>query len=92
MPLNVFSQFSFFLFFDNSFSYLFLQQKKGDVLYAQLDMPESEDSGNNIKVRKPAPYAPTVYADVTPTEVINKAETNSKLPTYENVQKTTVGV
>ncbi|CAH3029163.1 unnamed protein product [Porites evermanni] len=68
------------------------KQKKGDVLYAQLDMPESEDSGNNIKVRKPAPYAPTVYADVTPTEVINKAETNSKLPTYENVQKTTVGV
>ena len=76
----------------NSFSYLFLQQKKGDVLYAQLDMPESEDSGNNIKVRKPAPYAPTVYADVTPTEVINKAEPNSKVSTYENVQKTTIGV
>ena len=76
----------------NFFSYLFLQQKKGDVLYAQLDMPESDDPGNNIKVRKPAPYAPTVYADVTPTEVINKAEPNSKLPTYENVQKTIVGV
>ena len=55
-------------------------------------MPESDDPGNHIKVRKPAPYAPTVYADVTPTEVINKAEPNSKLPTYENVQKTTVGV
>ena len=76
----------------NFFSYLFLQQKKGDVLYAQLDMPESDEPGNNIKVRKPAPYAPTVYADVTPTEVLNKAELNSKLPTYENVQKTTVGV
>ncbi|XP_073253896.1 uncharacterized protein [Porites lutea] len=68
------------------------KQKKGDVLYAQLDMPESEDSGNNIKVRKPTPYAPTVYADVTPTEVINKAEPNSKVSTYENVQKTTIGV
>ena len=55
-------------------------------------MPESDDPGNNINVRKPAPYAPTVYADVTPTGVINKAEPNSKLPTYENVQKTTVGV
>ena len=55
-------------------------------------MPESEDSGNNIKVRKPTPYAPTVYADVTPTEVINKAEPNSKVSTYENVQKTTIGV
>ena len=55
-------------------------------------MPESDDPGNNIKVRKPAPYAPTVYADVTPTEVINKAEPNSKLPTYENVQKAIVGV
>ena len=76
----------------NFFSYLCLQQKKGDVLYAQLDMPESDEPGNNIKVRKPAPYAPTVYADVTPTEVLNKAELNSKLPTYENVQKTTVGV
>ena len=76
----------------NSFSYLCLQQKKGDVLYAQLDMPESDEPGNNMKVRKPAPYAPTVYADVTPTEVLNKAELNSKLPTYENVQKTTVGV
>ena len=79
-------------FLYNSFSYFCLQQKKGDVLYAQLDIPESDDPGNNIKVRKPAPYAPTVYADVTPTEVINKAEPNSKLPTYENVQKTTVGV
>ena len=39
-------------------------------------MPESDEPGNNIKVRKPAPYAPTVYADVTPTEVINKAEPN----------------
>ena len=76
----------------NSFSYIFLQQKKGDVLYAQLDMPESDDPGDNIKVRKPAPYTPTVYADVTPTEVINLAEPNSNLPTYENVQKTTVGV
>ena len=76
----------------NSFSYLFLQEKKGDVLYAQLDMPESDDPENNIKVRKPAPYVPTVYADVTPTGVINKAEPNSKLPTYANVQKTTVGV
>ena len=55
-------------------------------------MLESDEPGNNIKVRKPAPYAPTVYADVTPTEVINKAEPNSKLPTYENVQKTIVGV
>ena len=55
-------------------------------------MPESDDPGDNIKVRKPAPYTPTVYADVTPTEVINLAEPNSNLPTYENVQKTTVGV
>ena len=55
-------------------------------------MPESDDTGDNIKVRKPAPYAPTVYADVTPTEVINKGEPNSMPPTYENLQKTTVGV
>ena len=55
-------------------------------------MPQLEDAGNNTKVRKPAPYAHTVYADVKPTGVINKAEPNSKLPTYENVQKTTVGV
>ena len=55
-------------------------------------MPQLEDAGNNTKVRKPAPYAPTVYADVKPTGVINKAEPNSKLPTYENVQKTIVGV
>ena len=61
-------------------------------MYAQLDMPQLEDAGNNTKVRKPAPYAHTVYADVKPTGVINKAEPNSKLPTYENVQKTTVGV
>ncbi|XP_073254539.1 uncharacterized protein [Porites lutea] len=68
------------------------KQKKGDVVYAQLDMPRLDDAGNNTKVRKHALYAPTVYADVKPTGVINKAEPNSKLPTYENVQKTTVGV
>lgn len=66
------------------------KQKKGDLVYAKLDMGEFDDAEDDPNLHKPAPYEHTVYADVVPTEVINRVDPGSTTSAYENVQTTGV--